>query len=278
MTSSYEQLALSTWSSLTADSPPVGGLASKQQNWDKAVVSAEFGRLLTDQTSDSDKARLLAVSSPHRGDWLYALSVSNLGLLLDYKAIRDAVYLSLGTNLCQSHKCPCGSLVDQTGTHGLSCKKSSSRIIRHNALNDIICRSLARADVPAVKEPSGISRSDGKRPDGVTQIPWVSGKCLTWDVTVTDTLATSYVNLSSVSAGSAAESAASRKVTKYSGLTSTYEFVPIAFETLGPLNASGHSFLYQRLSIAMQRYNALAFRGSFEAAEDRPVVDSDLTF
>jgi len=33
-------------------------------------------------------------------------------------------------------------------------------------------------------EPVGISRRDGKRPDGMTQIPWRSGKLLIWDVTV----------------------------------------------------------------------------------------------
>ena len=193
-----------------------------------------------------------------------------------------------------SHKCPCWALVDETGTRDLSCKKSASRILRHNTLNDIIYKSLARADVPVAKEPSGVCRSDGKRPDGITQIPWSSGKCLTWDVTVTDTLASSYVHFSSVTAGSAAEKAASKKMTKYADITSTYEFVPIAFETLGPINTAGlsflkaigkrliqsqgdireGSFLFQRLSIAMQRYSALAFRGSFEDSRDgRPVGD-----
>ena len=32
------------------------------------------------------------------------------------------------------------------------------------------------------KEPQGLSRSDGKRPDGLTLIPWQAGKALTWDV------------------------------------------------------------------------------------------------
>ena len=41
--------------------------------------------------------------------------------------------------------------------------------------------------IPAVKEPSGLLRTDGKRPDGVTLIPWKDGRCVTWDVTVVDT-------------------------------------------------------------------------------------------
>jgi len=38
-----------------------------------------------------------------------------------------------------------------------------------------------------VKEPAGLSRDDGKRPDGVTLLPWAKGKPLAWDVTVPDT-------------------------------------------------------------------------------------------
>ena len=33
------------------------------------------------------------------------------------------------------------------------------------------------------KEPVGLLRSDGKRPDSVTLVPWQSGKSLCWDVT-----------------------------------------------------------------------------------------------
>ena len=38
---------------------------------------------------------------------------------------------------------------------------------------------------PVTKEPSGLFRTDGKRPDGLTLLPWQSGKSLCWDVTVT---------------------------------------------------------------------------------------------
>ena len=111
--------------------------------------------------------------------------------------------LRLGTRICAPHTCVCNEHVAAEGLHSLSCKKNNVRILRHNALNDIIYRSFLRASVPAVKEPPGLLRSDGKRPDGATQIPWVAGKCLTWDVTVTDTLAPSYVALSATSASNA---------------------------------------------------------------------------
>jgi len=68
------------------------------------------------------------------------------------------------------------------------------------------------------KEPSCLSRSDGKRPDGLTLIPWRTGRSLIWDVTVSCTTADSYLEASSREAGAAAELSASNKVVKYAGL------------------------------------------------------------
>ena len=128
-----------------------------------------------------------------------------------------------------------------------------------------------------------LSRTDGKRPDGLTQIPWSSGKCATWDVTVTDTLAISNIRSTTETAGAAAELAARRKLEKYSALSQSYLVVPVAFETLGPVNESGSdfiheigkrltaasgdkregAFLWQRLSITLQRFNSICLRNSF---------------
>jgi len=47
---------------------------------------------------------------------------------------------------------------------------------RHSQLNDILWRAFKRASVPAVKEPAGLSRDDGRRPNGVTLLPWAKGK------------------------------------------------------------------------------------------------------
>jgi len=69
-------------------------------------------------------------------------------------------------------------------------------IIRHQVLNDIIWRSLGSASIPVTKEPSGLIRQDGKRPDRLILIPWQGGKSLAWDVTVVSTLAQSYVDSS----------------------------------------------------------------------------------
>jgi hypothetical protein len=242
------------------------------------------------QPNNYDRARLLAAATKHSADWLHAIPITSCGLRLEDDAIRVAVGLRLGADICQPHTCPCGTLVDATGAHALSCRRTAGRLIRHNHLNDIIHRALSRADIPSTKEPAGLLRTDGKRPDGLTLVPWREGRCLVWDVTVADTTATSYLASTAVLAGSAADSAAARKESKYIELANRYEFVPIAMETHGPLNTKAASFLselgrritiatsdtqetshlYQRLSVALQRFNAVCVSDTFvrEAEDD----------
>jgi len=74
----------------------------------------------------------------------------------------------------------------------------------------------------------GLYCTDGKRPDGVTLVPWQSGKSLCWDVTVTCPLAESYIDRAALEADAAAEMAATRKEEKYVDLGARYIFEPIA--------------------------------------------------
>ena len=138
---------------------------------------------------------------------------------------------------------PLRARVDALGLHALSCRRCSGRTSRHHNLNNIIWRALSRAGVPSVKEPVGLSRSDGKRPDGMTLVPWSSGKCAVWDVTVTDTMANSYLNSTSTTAGGAADIAAARNAEKYQELARGYEVIPVAIETMGPMNPAGADFI-----------------------------------
>ena len=70
-------------------------------------------------------------------------------------------------------------------------------------------------------------------------------KSLTWDVTVINTVADSYLHLTSTKACGAAENAATRKEDKYVDLQQKYTFIPLAFETLGPINVKGVKFLQE---------------------------------
>jgi hypothetical protein len=173
-------------------------------------------------------------------------------------------------------------MVDTNGLHPLSCKKGSGRFARHSAVNDLIKRALVSCGVPSVLEPPGLSRTDGKRPDGLTLIPWKNGRSALWDFTCADTFALSNLRSSTNVAGRAAEKAELRKVTKYSHLTDTYYFYPICVETTGCYGPSAAkffkelavrlteatqdprapSFLKQAIGIAVQRGNANCFIGS----------------
>ena len=128
---------------------------------DKALVEATL-------SSAYHRASFLAASTQHSGDWLFALPIVSCGLTLDDEAVRVAVGLRLGLDLCEPHQCQCSSAVNARRLHSFVCKRAPGRSARHHALNDLVARSLAAAGVPVTKEPAGLSRTDGKRPDGLT--------------------------------------------------------------------------------------------------------------
>ena len=136
---------------------------------------------------DSSQTNLIAAAAPHSGDFLHAIPRSAIGTRLDDTFFRIAVSLRLGATMCAPHTCVCGAQVDCSSIHGLACRKSAGRHMRHNAVNDLIKRALASADIPALLEPKSLSRDDGKRPDGLIVLPWANGRCLVWDFTCPDT-------------------------------------------------------------------------------------------
>jgi len=71
---------------------------------------------------------------------------------------------------------------------------------------------------------NNLPRKDGRRPDGLTLIPWQDGRWAICDVTVTDTFAASYLSRSASCAGSAAEAATTRKEEKNSDISKSYLF------------------------------------------------------
>ena len=278
----FKTASLETWQHLSQTTPPDGPSRIHQRSWDSPIIQNVQSSLLASLSDDIDQARLKAVFSPHAGDWLNAPPITSIGLRLDDESLRVAVGLRLGTSICSPHECPCGAVVDARGTHGLSCRRSAGRHLRHNLINDIIWRALRRANIAATKEPAGLIRADGKRPDGATVIPWARGKCLAWDATIPDTLAMSHLSASSLSAGTAATHAAEGKKIKYAAIAHSHIFMPVAVETLGSWDSEGlnfikelgrrvstatgdlreTSFLLQGISVAIQRGNAASFAGS----------------
>ena len=132
-------------------------------------------------------------------------------------------------------------------------------------------------------------RSDGKRPDGVTLVPWTSGWLLISDATRVDTFAESYRAFAescrafaTQKPGMVAAEAEARKSEKYQGLPAGQMNSPAAIETLGVFGprtvgllrelgrciaaVSGEprstEYLFQCLSVAIQRGNCISVLGS----------------
>ncbi|XP_055336340.1 uncharacterized protein LOC129586883 [Paramacrobiotus metropolitanus] len=278
---------IALWSYLCDDaSPPLLESRHLQRAWDTPYCSAEQATLLYEATDATNKARLLATSTPESGVWTHALPSSSIGNLLDDESFRIAVAIRLGAPASSKHQCNCGAEVNADGLHGLSCKFSAGRRARHDCINDILRRALVSAGIPARTEPRGMHHENDTRPDGITTFPWTRGLCLAWDVTCVDTVARSYLDHTSLQARAAADQAEAEKVHKYSFLSGRYEFAAVGFETFGSFGSSAkklvkevgkrvelqtgeirsHEFLKQNISLAIQRGNAASVMGTVENA------------
>ena len=178
----------------------------------------------------------------------------------------------------------CGKYFTEDGWHGLSCLKSAGRFFRHSNLNALIKQNLSSTHIPSVLEPRHLYRTDQKRPDGLTLVPWAVGKQLLWDVTVVESLAPCRNNAGSVwNPGTAAAEAEEQKIDKYKDLVNdVYLFQPLVFEIQGAAGPStkiflsklcknlsicteeprAGSFLKQRSSLAIQIANAACVLGT----------------
>ena len=270
------------WSILAKSNVATESLVS-QKELDQVVVSSNNLHILELlKNHPVEISRLKSVSDKDASAWVNAIPVSSLGLKLSAEQLRISVGLRLGCFLCSNHQCICGSHVDPFGRHGLSCKKSAGRHSRHQEVNNIVHRALCSANIASTLEPAGLSRSDGKRPDGCTAFPWSQGKCLVWDFTCSDTFAPSHTNLASQGPGMIAKAAETKKHSKYKQLSRDFIVLPIAVETMGIwaneaenffkllgkklATSSGEPrskcFLMQRLSIAIQRGNSVSVTGT----------------
>lgn len=142
----------------------------KQKNWD--IINIERISEQLKFKSDIEKFRFHSLQNQFSGAWLTATLNPNLGTLLNNDTIRTCVGLRLGSNICQPHSCSkCGSPVDSLGRHGLSCLKNKGKYSCHFDLNRILQQSLSSINVSSRLEPVGMFRKDGKRADGITNIP-----------------------------------------------------------------------------------------------------------
>ena len=157
------------------------------------------------------------VFKAHQGkfgfQWLNDVPCKNLGLKFDDQQLQISVGFRLGANICVAHTCHCGKRVERDDLHGLSCTKSADSVSRHATLNSLIRQTLGPLELPSVLDPRGLDRTVGKRPDGVTTIPWEMLEQLVLDITVLDALAPSRLKRGSLcNAGTTATEAEARKI------------------------------------------------------------------
>jgi len=109
---------------------------------------------------------------------------------------------------------------------------------------------------------------------------------MAWDVTVPDTYSDVHVSNTAMETGAAASLAATNKTNKYSQLSATHILSPVAIETAGTWHhqavelvqelgrrvtiITGDSrettYLFQQLSVALQKGNAVSFQNTFTAS------------
>ena len=95
---------------------------------------------------------------------------------------------SNGINACQERRY-------RRWLAGISSLTRAGSFSRHSYLNGVIKQNLSPTHIPFVSEPRRhLYRTDQKRPDGLTLVPWAVGKYFLWDVTVVDYLAPSRKN------------------------------------------------------------------------------------
>ena len=90
----------------------------------------------------------------------------------------------LGVPVATPGVCACSAELDPLGDHALSCNRGVGRGARHKTRNEKVRSALNEAGHVCVLEPPGLTRTDGKRPDSVTVMPFERGLPMAWDVTV----------------------------------------------------------------------------------------------
>ena len=139
-------------------------------------------------------------------------------------------------------------------------------------MNEVISRALHAVPIPTRIEPAGLLPDSNLKPDGISIIPWTSGKPLVWDVTCAHPLAQSWTGTSRRGESAVATTVEAKKRNKYKDFENNFHFEPVSMETLGGMGettalfikrlgkriADGtgdtHSVTYlrQRLAIAVQ--------------------------
>ena len=268
-----------------------------QKSFSRIIDQAAFYSLFSSSPTDRSQALLLSTSIPHAGDWLGVLPSPTLGLHFLDTEFRLCLRYWLGLPLSSdSVTCPiCTRPSDPLGDHALACGGNNDRVLRHNAIRDVIFTAAQSPALSPRREAPSLVPNSLSRPADVFLPHWSQGRPAALDVTVISSLQPQTLQQALSTQGSALAVAEQRKRTVHHDNCNNAGilFLPLAMETLGgwshntfltlscigrhlanrfglpPLEASHH--LLQRLSVTLWRFNASMWLNRFLALP--PQVD-----
>ena len=157
------------------------------------VALAEKNTLesLRRDSSEIDKARLLAVSAPHASGWLQALPSKAMDQRFRHAEFVAAAQLWLGVPQSGSDAwCPkCDQVLDCKGFHCFACMAGGDATATHNSLRDHTFKVCMAAGLHPEREPEGLLPDDPRRRPGDLHFStWQGGGAVAFDFAITSPL------------------------------------------------------------------------------------------
>ena len=209
-----------------------------QQKIQGALDDAAFSDLLDNQISSWEKTRLLSLTLPQSGAWLFAPPIPSLGLYLQPSDFRVALKYRIGVPLYIEERnfpyCQNGRL-DKLGDHALSCYDRGDMISWHDRVRDRIFAACSIANLAPVCEQKNLIPDNNSRPEDVYLPSWSAGQPSALDVTITSPLQPNLFSDAARRCRFALTNAEKRKYEQYAQKYATIciQFVPLAFESFG---------------------------------------------
>ena len=138
-----------------------------QKNSTEPIFDSEVIDLIL-RLEPTDLKRFNAFQDIFSSQWLNVIPFKNLKIKMSNQQIRIAIGLRLGSKIC-------GKDVTEDGWHGFSCLKSAVGFSRYSNLNALIKQNLYSTHILSVLEPRHLYRTNQKRPDALTLVPWAVG-------------------------------------------------------------------------------------------------------
>ena len=199
--------------------PP--NLTNASQRQIQSRIDSHLLSNLKEGFSLRDQTRINTISTPHAGAWLKAIPNSNLGLaMLRHEHILACIYwlgISIFTDSQQAARCPCGHVMDCFGDHVLGYGHGLLRIIRHNAISEVIWHAML-VDNRDSKREQKCGWESNNRPGDVFHPDFLEGRPPFFDMSVGNSMQPSYVSKAAIKPGAPAEAGKIEKDEKHDKL------------------------------------------------------------